>query len=178
MDIRERDAEVAAGVSRPGDPVLSHDPGFDHAGDRAGRYTIPRIDVLVSGTFRSEQGPPLAANFTVPSARSPHRSAAASGDGQRRGQSDRAGHVYGDRLNEVDFRVAKILRFGRTRTNVGVDVYNLFNANPVLTYNAVLTAWRCRSRGRPAADAALRQDQRADRFLSGGCGDNGITRRA
>jgi hypothetical protein len=38
--------------------------------------------------------------------------------------------MYGDRLNEVDFRIAKLLRFGRTRTNVGVGIYNLFNANP------------------------------------------------
>jgi outer membrane receptor protein involved in Fe transport len=45
------------------------------------------------------------------------------------------GTLYGDRLNEVDFRIAKIVRLGRTRTNVGVDVYNLFNANPALTCN-------------------------------------------
>ena len=38
-------------------------------------------------------------------------------------------------MNEVDVKVAKIFRFGRTRSNVGVDIYNLFNANPVLTYN-------------------------------------------
>ena len=50
------------------------------------------------------------------------------------------GTTYGDRLNEVDFRVAKLLRFGRTRTNVGVDIYNLFNANPALTYNAAYSA--------------------------------------
>jgi hypothetical protein len=31
-------------------------------------------------------------------------------------------------------RFAKVLRFGRTRTQVGVDLYNLFNANPGLTY--------------------------------------------
>jgi len=46
------------------------------------------------------------------------------------------GTLYGDRVNELDFRVAKILRFGRTRTNVGFDIYNVLNANPVLTYNA------------------------------------------
>ena len=43
--------------------------------------------------------------------------------------------MYGDRLNVVDMRFAKILRFGRTRTNVGFDVYNIFNANPVITNN-------------------------------------------
>jgi hypothetical protein len=46
-----------------------------------------------------------------------------------------SGEIYGDRVNEVDLRVAKVLRFGRTRTNVGFDIYNILNSNPVLTYN-------------------------------------------
>jgi hypothetical protein len=46
------------------------------------------------------------------------------------------GALYGDRVNELDFRIAKVLRFGRTRTNVGFDIYNVLNANPVLTYNS------------------------------------------
>jgi hypothetical protein len=37
-------------------------------------------------------------------------------------------------------RVAKVLRFGRTTTNVGIDVFNLLNAGPVLTYNEAFTA--------------------------------------
>ena len=45
------------------------------------------------------------------------------------------GDVWGDRVNEVDLRVAKILRFGRTRTNVGLDLYNVFNSSAVLNYN-------------------------------------------
>ena len=45
------------------------------------------------------------------------------------------GQVYPDRLNTVDMRFTKILRFGRTRTNVGVDLYNLFNANTGTTFN-------------------------------------------
>src|SRR5262249_38109638 len=39
------------------------------------------------------------------------------------------------RVNEFDFRVSKIVRFGRGRTNIGVDVYNLLNSAAVLTYN-------------------------------------------
>ena len=39
------------------------------------------------------------------------------------------GTVYPDRLDTVDLRLSKILRFGRTRSSVGVDIYNLFNAN-------------------------------------------------
>jgi hypothetical protein len=48
------------------------------------------------------------------------------------------GEVWGDRVNELDFRVAKILRFGRMRTNVGIDIYNLINSNAGLTYNQTL----------------------------------------
>ena len=45
------------------------------------------------------------------------------------------GTFHGDRVNQIDLRLAKILRFGRTRTNVGFDIYNITNAAPVLTYN-------------------------------------------
>ena len=31
--------------------------------------------------------------------------------------------------------MAKVLRFGRTRANVGVDLYNLLNSSAVLSYN-------------------------------------------
>jgi hypothetical protein len=34
-------------------------------------------------------------------------------------------------------RFAKILRFGKTRTNVGVDVYNVFNSNTATSYEAI-----------------------------------------
>ena len=45
------------------------------------------------------------------------------------------GSKYGDRLNQLDFRVAKILRFGRTRTTIGVDLYNALNSSAILTYS-------------------------------------------
>ena len=40
------------------------------------------------------------------------------------------GQLYGDRINSV----AKILRFGDSRTNIGIDLYNLFNANTATGY--------------------------------------------
>ena len=47
------------------------------------------------------------------------------------------GQQYQDRLNAVDMRFAKILRFGSTsqRVDVGIDLYNLFNANTTTGYN-------------------------------------------
>ena len=47
------------------------------------------------------------------------------------------GALYGERVNAVDMRFAKILRFGSKRANVGVDLYNMFNANTPTTYETV-----------------------------------------
>jgi hypothetical protein len=45
------------------------------------------------------------------------------------------GTMYGDRINQVDLRVSKLVRIGRTAIHPTVSVYNLLNANPVLQYN-------------------------------------------
>jgi len=45
------------------------------------------------------------------------------------------GQVWGDRVNALDLRFAKVLRFGRTRSNVGIDLYNMFNANTGTVFN-------------------------------------------
>jgi hypothetical protein len=39
-----------------------------------------------------------------------------------------------NRRTQIDMRFAKILRFGRTRTDIGVDLYNLLNTNYALGY--------------------------------------------
>jgi hypothetical protein len=52
----------------------------------------------------------------------------------------RPGTMRGDRINELDIRVAKILRLGTTRTMLAVDVYNLLNSNAALTYNPTFVA--------------------------------------
>ena len=49
------------------------------------------------------------------------------------------GTLHGNRVNQFDLRLAKILRFGSTRTNVGVDLYNVTNSAPVLTYGETFT---------------------------------------
>jgi hypothetical protein len=43
--------------------------------------------------------------------------------------------LWGERRNNIDMRIAKILRFGATRTQVGVDIFNLLNADTVTNYN-------------------------------------------
>jgi hypothetical protein len=45
------------------------------------------------------------------------------------------GSLYGDRVNQFDIRVGKILKYGRSRTLIALDVYNTLNSSAVLTYN-------------------------------------------
>ena len=121
----------------PTNPYCSYNTGWVTRFTALGSYTIPKVDVLIGGTLRSDQGGVLAANWAAPN------SAIAPSLG--RNLSNNAptatvnlitpGTLYGDRVNELDLRFAKNIRIGRVRTNVGVDAYNLLNSAPVLTYN-------------------------------------------
>ena len=69
------------------------------------------------------------------------------------------GAQYVERLNQIDFRVSKILRFGTTRTNLNFDFFNVTNSNSVIGENFTYgPAWRATDIDR---DAAPVQDQRA-----------------
>jgi hypothetical protein len=99
-------------------------------------YTIPKVDVLVAGTVRSDQGGALAANWSAPNSATVGLNRPFAGVA---GQTVTVnllepGTMFGDRVNEINLRFAKVLRFGRTRSNVGIDVYNVANAAPVLSY--------------------------------------------
>jgi hypothetical protein len=121
----------------PVNPYCHNAPGLITRVTGLGTYTVPRIDVLVSGTFRSDQGLPLAANYTVPNAAViPSLGRPLSGNAPNVTVNlIEPGERWGDRINELDLRVAKVLRFGRTRANVGFDLYNVLNSSAVLTYN-------------------------------------------
>src|SRR5688572_1291434 len=107
-----------------------------------GTYTVPKVDVLLAGTFRSDQGAPLAANWAAPNSATVglNRPYAGVAGTTVTVNLIEPGTFYGDRVNQFDMRFAKILRFGRTRANVGLDVYNLANSAPVLTYNQTFVA--------------------------------------
>ena len=100
-------------------------------------YTVPKIDLQVTGVLQSKPGALLAANYAVP--------AAVVAQSLGRLPSGNVtnvtvnlvepGTMYGDRLNQVDLRIAKILRFGGRRAMIGLDLYNLLNSSAILTYN-------------------------------------------
>ena len=53
------------------------------------------------------------------------------------------GSLYGDRLNQVDLRLTKIVNVGRGRIDFNVDFYNAFNSDAVIAENGAFGgAWR------------------------------------
>jgi hypothetical protein len=94
-------------------------------------YTIPKVDVQVSATIQSLPGPSLAANLVVPNAAiAPSLGRPLSGSASSVTVNLIAPQtVFGDRINQVDFRVAKIVRFAGRRAQIGVDIFNLMNSN-------------------------------------------------
>ncbi len=98
-------------------------------------YTIPKIDVQIASTFRSDQGGQLAANYVVSSANTTLGRPFAGGSTTLTVNLVEPGTLFGDRVNQFDLRFGKLLRFGRARANLAVDLYNVLNSNPVLTYN-------------------------------------------
>ena len=129
--------QAALPESNPNNPWCESSTGFVTRVTALGTYTIPKVDVQLSGTMRSDQGGDLSANWAAPNAATVGLNRPFAGQA---GQTITVnliepGTLYGDRVNQFDIRVAKILRFGRTRTNVGFDVINVTNSAAVLTYN-------------------------------------------
>jgi hypothetical protein len=102
-------------------------------------YLVPKVDVQLSATWASIPGDSLRADFNV-------TNAWIAGGPQPLGRPLTGASVirvnlvppatlWGARQNNVDMRIAKILRFGTTRTQVGVDIFNLLNADTVTNYN-------------------------------------------
>ena len=101
-------------------------------------YIVPRIDLHVSSTFQSKAGAMLVANYAVPNADVvPSLGRSLSGNAPNVTVNlIPPGSMYGDRINQLDVRIAKPLKLGRTQTLVAVEAYNLLNSSAVLLYNS------------------------------------------
>ena len=142
-DIRSAIPEwTVLGAQSPTNPWCDTSSGWLTRVTGLGTYTIPKVDVLVAGTFRSDQGVSLAANWAAPNSATVglNRPFAGVAGTTVTVNLIEPGTLFGDRINQFDMRFAKILRFGRTRANVGVDLYNVANAAPVLSYNQTFVA--------------------------------------
>jgi hypothetical protein len=100
-------------------------------------YAIPKIDLQLAATFQSKPGAMLAANYAAPNAVvAPSLGRALSGNAANVTVNLlRPGAMYGDRINQFDLRVARSMTFGRARTLIALDLYNVLNSVAVMSYN-------------------------------------------
>ena len=100
-------------------------------------YTVPKAEVQLSATFQSKPGALQAANYAAPNAAvAPSLGRNLSGNAPNVTVNLVApGAMYGDRINQLDLRVGKSLKYGRSRTMLALEIYNALNSSAVLTYN-------------------------------------------
>ena len=110
-----------------------------------GNVSLPG-DISLSTTFQSLPGPEIRATYVAKSADirgSLGRDLSQGARGTQVVDLIEPGLVHGDHVYQADVRVARIFQFGPTRLQANFDVYNIFNANPVLVENTRFgSAWR------------------------------------
>ena len=109
-------------------------------------YPLPWWGLQTSATYQGLPGPNILATQTYTNAQiapSLGRNLGAGAGGTVAVSMIAPGTVYGDRLNQVDFRMAKTFTFAQSRRiQAIVDLYNMFNGSAVITQNNTYgSAW-------------------------------------
>jgi len=115
-------------------------------------YTIPKVEVLVSASLRSvpnadigmgetsaTNGLSRAANWNVPNTFVQQTLGRLPANALATGVTNvnllKQGDLYGARVTQFDMRFAKVIKFlGGRRADIGIDLYNIFNASAPTTF--------------------------------------------
>jgi hypothetical protein len=103
-------------------------------------YNVPKVDMLISGTMRSLPYPgnefPSVQSQSIggqaiiaPQFQTNLGRPLSSGNVIEFLNIVQPGVLYSDRINAVDLRFGKVLRYSTTKTLVSLDIFNLFNSN-------------------------------------------------
>jgi hypothetical protein len=101
-------------------------------------YPLPWWGIRTSAVYQSVPGPEIVASYVATNAiiaPTLGRNLSAGAGGTATIDLIPSGTVYGGRLHQVDFRLAKTVKLRRMRVDPSVDVYNLFNRSPILGVN-------------------------------------------
>ena len=109
-----------------------------------GTYTVPKIDVQIASSFQSVPGPQITASYVVSSAAiAPSLGRPLSGNAANATVNIVApGTMYGQRLNQIDLRLSKLVKLGSLRTSLNLDLYNALNSSPVTTQSNNYANWQ------------------------------------
>ncbi len=131
-------ASVPAGYCRQETPFLTQWKGL-------ASYTLPWYGIRVSGTFQSLYGPPIVATNIYNNTNRLTQTTLPRPFTLNQATVNVFEPVseYGDRLNQIDLRLTKIVNLGKGRLDLNVDFYNAFNSDAILTeLGAFGPAWR------------------------------------
>jgi outer membrane receptor protein involved in Fe transport len=110
-----------------------------------GVYQLPWWGIQTSATYQGLPGPAITASWAAPNA----LIAPSLGRNLPGGAANATiplipfGTLYGERMHQIDARVARSFKVARARLQPQLDVYNLANANPVLVLNNTFgPAWQ------------------------------------
>jgi len=109
-----------------------------------GSYTVPKVDVQIAATYRGLPGVNVVSNYiatnavTQPSLGRPLSGGAANVTVNL----VEPGTMFSAQTNLLDLRFAKILRFGKYRTSVNLDLANAFNSSGITSVNNNYAAWQ------------------------------------
>ena len=112
-----------------------------------GAYTIPRVDVQFVATYQNRSGAEVLAEHSFRNSELRSTLGRPLSGGERdvdvhllspgkygRFQNQVGGEVRGERLQQVDLRISKLMNFGGTRARLNLDIYNALNSNTILRY--------------------------------------------
>jgi len=145
-DVRSQVPELTAGtLTSPTNPYCRQHEPLLTTFKGLFSYLVPKIDVQFAGTFSSRPGVSLSAQQVYTSAQI--ASPAFSTLGRPLAQVTTAtvnliepNTQFGDRIDQLDLRISKILRFGITRTSLNLDIVNALNSNDNLGYSPTFSA--------------------------------------
>jgi len=110
-----------------------------------GSYTVPKAEVQIGASFQSIPGIEYAATYAAPNTVIAQSLGRLPTNGVATGTTAlglvQPGSFYGTRFNQLDVRLGKILRFGRTRSNLSLDIFNMFNSDVVSAASATYATW-------------------------------------
>jgi hypothetical protein len=130
-------AAVAGGRATPWSLEQCHmDSRLQTQAKAMGVYRFARGGLEAAATLQSTPGPELQANFIASNAVvEPSLGRPLSGGVNTTVTLLPPGRYFGDRMNQLDLRLAKVFRVRGARAILNVDVYNALNANPVTVMN-------------------------------------------
>ena len=110
-----------------------------------GSYTVPKVDVQVGASYQSIPGIEYGATFADPNAEVQKTLGRLPTSGAVTGTTNVAliqpGSTYGTRFNQLDLRMGKILRLAKTRSNISLDIFNVFNSAVISAASSTYATW-------------------------------------